>query len=375
MEGGGLWQPFWRGKRVLITGHTGFKGAWMCLMLKELGADVIGFARDIPTQPALFEHAQLEDDIRSIRGDVRNFEHVRTTIGEAKPEIVIHMAAQSLVRRSYQEPIETYATNVMGTAHVLEAIRQTPDIRVAIVVTSDKCYQNRDTIDGYVEENPLGGADPYSSSKGCAELVAAAYRESFLSSATGDTAVATVRSGNVIGGGDWAADRLVPDCMRAFSAGAPAAIRNPLYVRPWQHVLEPLKGYLMLAERLWDAPSEYATAWNFGPRDEDAQPVSVIADRLVELWGGDAAWELAEGEQPREAHSLKLNCEKARGELGWWPRTTLDTALHWTVQWYKAFQNGLDTRAISRDHISQVLGIPIPSASRASDAAGFAKAG
>lgn len=375
MEGGRLWQPFWRGKRVLVTGHTGFKGAWLCLLLKELGAEVVGFARDIPTQPALFELANLDEDLHSIRGDVRNFEHLRTTVRDAQPEIVIHMAAQSLVRRSYHEPLETYATNVMGTAHVLEAVRQTSGVRVAIVVTTDKCYQNHDAIHGFVEEDSLGGSDPYSSSKGCAELVTAAYRASFFSSAIkAETAIATVRSGNVIGGGDWAEDRLVPDLMRAFAAGQPASIRNPLFVRPWQHVLEPLKGYLMLAEKLWDAPGDFSEAWNFGPRDEDAQPVSVIADRLAELWEGDASWELAIGEQPCEAHSLKLNCEKAREELGWWPRTTLDTALQWTVQWYQAFQNGLDAHAVTQQQICQFLGTKIPLNSQV-PSAGFAKAG
>jgi len=375
MDGGVLWQPFWRGKRVLITGHTGFKGAWLCLLLKELGADVVGFAHNIPTQPALFELARLDGDVRSIHGDVRDFDRVQAAVGEAHPEIVIHMAAQSLVRRSYREPVETYATNVLGTAHLLEAVRRTPGARVAIVVTSDKCYRNHDEIHGFVEDAPLGGDDPYSSSKGCAELVAAAYRASFASSTSGtDTAIATARSGNVIGGGDWAQDRLVPDCMRAFVAGKPAEIRNPLYVRPWQHVLEPLKGYLMLAEKLWDAPREFSTAWNFGPRDEDAQPVSVIADRLTELWGGNASWVLTVGEQPREAHSLKLHCDKSRGELGWWPRTSLDTALQWTVEWYQAFQNGLDTRAVSQRQICQFLGMKTPLNTRAS-AAGFAKAG
>jgi CDP-glucose 4,6-dehydratase len=375
MEGGRLWQPFWRGKRVLVTGHTGFKGAWLCLLLKELGAEVVGFARDIPTQPALFELAHLDEDLRSIRGDVRNYEHVRTTVREAQPEIVIHMAAQSLVRRSYRDPLETFATNVMGTAHVLEAVRQTAGVQVAIVVTSDKCYENQDAIHGFAEKDPLGGDDPYSSSKGCAELVAAAYRASFFSSETKtETAIATVRSGNVIGGGDWAEDRLVPDCMRAFAEGQPASIRNPLFVRPWQHVLEPLKGYLMLAEKLWDAPGKFCEAWNFGPRDEDAQPVSVIADRLTELWEGNASWELAVGEQPHEAHSLKLNCDKAREELRWWPRTTLDTALQWTVQWYQAFQNGLDARSVSQQQICQFLGTKKPLSTEV-PTAGFAKAG
>ncbi len=374
MEGGVLWQPFWRGRRVLITGHTGFKGAWLCLLLRELGAEVTGYARDIPTHPALYELARLDEDVCSVRGDVRDLVGLRSTVRDAEPEIVIHMAAQSLVRRSYQDPLETYSANVMGTAHLLETLRETPSARVALIVTSDKCYRNRDAIHGFVESDPLGGDDPYSSSKACAELIAAAYRESFFArSRDNQTTIATLRSGNVIGGGDWAEDRLVPDCMRALMAGGEPVIRNPLFVRPWQYVLEPLKGYLMSAQRLWDASADTPTAWNFGPLDEDAQPVSVIADRIVELWGR-GSWKLAIGEEPREAHSLKLDSTQSRTALGWRPQTTLDTALQWTVQWYQAFHSGHDPRETSLEQIRQFLGTA-QTPPRSEPAAGFAKAG
>lgn len=376
MDGGGLQQPFWNGKRVLITGHTGFKGAWLCLLLKQLGAVLTGYSRDIPTEPSLYQLAALDREMQSIHGDVRDLGHLSSVLDEARPKIVIHMAAQSLVRRSYRDPLDTFSTNVMGTANLLEAVRKSSDVRSVVVVTSDKCYHNRDPLRGFVEEDPLGGDDPYSSSKGCAELVAASYRESYFSSSNDNNhaAVATVRSGNVIGGGDWAEDRLIPDCMRALMQGQPAVIRNPLFVRPWQHVLGPLWGYLLVAEKLWTSPLQTATAWNFGPLDEDAQPVSVIVERLTELWGDNACWKLAEGEHPHEAHSLKLNCMKARKELGWRPRINLDTALQWTVEWYQAHQNGDDPRAVSQRQIVRFLDaiFPIP---LSVPAAGFAKAG
>jgi len=374
MEGGGLIQSFYRGKRVLITGHTGFMGAWLCMLLKQLGAEVTGFSLDLPAQPSLFEAVALSRNVHCIEGDVRDFDGLRNAMLASRPEIVIHLAAQSLVSRSYDSPLTTYATNVMGTAHLLEAARALPNLRAIVLVTGDRCYHNRDSIREFVESDPLGGDDPHSSSKGCAELIAASYQHSFFSGDTSSTAIATVRSGNVIGGGDWVEGRLVPDCIRAWMDGRMPVIRNPLFVRSWQHVLEPLWGYLLVAEALWSRPIEARGAWNFGPRDEDAQPVSVIADRLAELWGAGAEWSLAEGQKPDEVHSLRLNSQKARTKLGWHPRTNLDTALQWTTAWYRAYQNGHDAREVSLRQISQFLkkwSLPYGAARFT----GFAKAG
>jgi CDP-glucose 4,6-dehydratase len=275
--------------------------------------------------------------MRSLTGDLRDREALARAFESARPEIVLHLAAQALVREGYRDPIETYSTNVLGTAHLLEAARHAPSVRVVVSVTSDKCYQNREWEWGYRENDPLGGRDPYSSSKACAELVTAAYRDSFFGDGAGGppAAVATGRSGNVIGGGDWSADRLVPDLIRAFAAGHPARIRNPDATRPWQHVLEPLRGYLALAERLWTEGRELAQAWNFGPAERDHRPVRWIADRLAEHWGADAGWESDDGEHPAEATLLKLDCSKARRRLGWEPRLPLEDALAWLVRWYR----------------------------------------
>lgn len=342
---------FWQGKRVLLTGHTGFKGSWLALWLQRLGAEVSGLALAPPTRPSLFETARVAEGIRHFTADIRDFEQVRMVYAESRPEIVFHLAAQALVRHSYAEPLETYATNVLGTAHVLEAARHAPDLRAIVSVTSDKCYDNREWPWGYRENDPLGGHDPYSSSKGCAELVSAAYRDSFL--APRGIALATARAGNVIGGGDWAEDRLIPDILRAIEAGHPVNIRSPEAIRPWQHVLEPLAGYLLLAERLYDDGPAHALAWNFGPADADARPVRWIVEQLTRAWGEGAAWQLDAAPQPHEAHYLKLDCSKARQQLGWQPRWDLSRALRATLEWHKDALAGVDPRALCLRQITE----------------------
>jgi CDP-glucose 4,6-dehydratase len=347
VEGLGLTPSFWSGRRVLVTGHTGFKASWLCLWLQELGAEVSGLGLDPPTEPSLFAAARVGERMRDRRGDVRDPRAVREAVDEARPEVVVHMAAQPLVRRSFVDPVGTYETNALGTAHVLEALRSAPDARVAIVVTSDKCYEPPADGAPCREEDPLGGADPYSSSKACAELITAAYRRSFA----GAAALASARAGNVIGGGDWAADRLVPDAMRAALDDGELAIRNPDAVRPWQHALEPLSGYLALAERLWDDPSA-AGAWNFGPDARDEVPVRDVADRICELWGGGLRWRAAGGGGPPETAVLRLDSGKARERLGWAPAWGLDDALRATVDWFRAVAGGADARALCAAQIA-----------------------
>lgn len=333
---------FWNGKRVFLTGHTGFKGSWLSLWLQQLGAQVTGYALEPATRPSLFEAASVAARMRSVIGDVRDLDRLRTSVEQERPEIVFHLAAQALVRPSYEQPVETYATNVMGTAHLLEAVRKCTSVRVVVVVTSDKCYENKERLEGYREGDPMGGADPYSSSKGCAELVTAAYRSSFF--AAGRPAIASARAGNVIGGGDWAKDRLVPDVVRAFSANKAVTLRNPTAVRPWQHVLDPLAGYLLLTERMWSSGVADAEAWNFGPDEHDARPVQWLVERIAELWGGAPGWQQAKGSTLHEAHQLRLDCSKARGRLGWIPRVDLDTAIAWTVDWHRAHDRREDMR-------------------------------
>ncbi|GBL44295.1 similar to CDP-glucose 4,6-dehydratase [Sulfuriferula multivorans] len=340
---------FWEGKRVLLTGHTGFKGGWLSLWLQSLGANVTGYALHPPTQPSLYEVARVSDGMCSHIADIRDLDRLVAVMRETQPEIVIHMAAQALVRHSYVNPVETYATNVMGTVNLLEAVRQVGGVRVVVNVTSDKCYENREWIWGYREHDPMGGYDPYSSSKGCAELVAAAYRNSFFNPEAFEThgvALASVRAGNVIGGGDWAEDRLIPDFMRAIMAGRPVVIRSPHAIRPWQHVLEPLSGYLLLAQHLWTDGPAFAEGWNFGPVDEDAKPVEWIVEQLTSLWGDGAAWELDSRPQPHEAHYLKLDISKARMRMGWRPRWHLLHTLERIVEWHRAWQRGEDMRAL-----------------------------
>ncbi|MCW3004569.1 MAG: rfbG [Conexibacter sp.] len=343
---------FWAGRRVLLTGHTGFKGAWLSLWLSELGAEVVGFSDAIPTDPSLFGLAGIRDDVEHLTGDVRDAERVAAAVAQAEPEVIIHMAAQPMVRRSFRDPAETYAVNVMGTVNLLDAVRRAPGgVRVVIVVTSDKCYENRNRVWGYREDEPMGGHDPYSSSKAAAELVTAAYRTSYFGD-DGAPAVASARAGNVIGGGDWGEDRLVPDIFRAALAGAPIRIRNPDAVRPWQHVLNPLGGYLRLAECAWEDRAA-AQGWNFGPQDSDARPVGWIVDRIAELWDGPLQREVDPGPHPHEAHWLKLDSSLARARLGWEPCWDLATGLERTADWYRAYRDGEDVRATTLAQIAE----------------------
>ncbi len=341
---------FWRGKRVLLTGHTGFKGSWMSLWLQSLGAHVVGYALNPPTQPSLFDAARVAEGMTSIIGDIRDLSKLQAVFAEHKPEIVFHMAAQPLVRYSYSEPVETYSTNVMGTVNLLEAVRNTPGVKAVVNITTDKCYENREWEWAYRENEPMGGYDPYSSSKGCAELVSAAYRTSFFNSgnyAQHGVALATVRAGNVIGGGDWAQDRLIPDILDAFEQGRSVSIRNPYSIRPWQHVLEPLRAYLTLAECLYEHGTRYAEGWNFGPNDEDARPVGWIVEKMAALWGAGATWQNDAGDHLHEANYLKLDISKARKHLAWHPVLRLEDALKLIIDWSRQRQAGADIRALT----------------------------
>jgi CDP-glucose 4,6-dehydratase len=344
-------REFWNGRRVLVVGNTGFKGSWLSIWLHLLGARVAGLSLPPPTEPSLFVLAGLADLVPTIRVDIRDLTRLRDAVAELQPDLVFHLAAQALVRPSYREPVETFATNVMGTVHVLEAVRSVPSVHSVIVVTSDKCYENREWPWAYRETEPLGGHDPYSGSKACAELVTAAYRRSFFS-ADRTVGVATVRAGNVIGGGDWAEDRLLPDCLRALEAGRAMAIRNPHAVRPWQHVLEPLCGYLLLAERLYADAARFGDAWNFGPADE-TRPVSWIAARVVERWGGGAGWFCADDAELHEACLLKVDASRARLLLRWAPRLALDQALAWTVDWHRGVAAGESASALTLAQIAR----------------------
>lgn len=343
---------FWRDKAVLITGHTGFKGAWLSLWLQSLGARLVGYSLEPPTTPSLFEQANVGEGMPSVIRDIRDADQLRHTIERYQPEIVFHLAAQALVRRGYQQPVATFDVNVVGTACLLEAIRLAGGVKAVVVVTSDKCYQNMANSAPYVETDILGGNDPYSSSKACAEMVVAAYRSSYNKPSSAlCSAVATARAGNVIGGGDWAEDRLLPDIVRAIIEQRPVAIRNPDAIRPWQHVLEPLGGYLVLAERLCLEGPEFAGAWNFGPLEQDAKPVETVVRRVIELWGDGASWTLDSTKHPHETKVLKLDCTKAQQQLGWRPRWSLDQALEATVTWYKAYHRGQNLRDLVLDQL------------------------
>lgn len=350
---------FWQGKHVFLTGHTGFKGGWLALWLTSMGAKVTGYALQPNTEPSLFEILRIQDLIHeSYIGDIRNFDALKKMMQKAQPDILIHMAAQPLVRYSYNHPVETYATNIMGTVHVLEAARQISSLRATVVVTTDKCYENQERERGYSETEPMGGYDPYSSSKGCAELVTAAYRQSFFPAnnySFHHHAVASARAGNVIGGGDWSEDRLIPDAIKAFESKKPLSIRNPLATRPWQHVLEPLSGYLVLAQALYDKGVLYASPWNFGPYDEDARSVQEVIQLLISQWGEDASWKKEGSEQPHEANLLKLNCSKAHQELGWQPKWNLETAILKIVEWQKAFQEKQNMQDVTLAQIKQYV--------------------
>ena len=349
---------FWRGKCVFLTGHTGFKGSWLTLWLHALGARVHGYALEPNTSPSLFTAARVAEGISSTIGDVRDGEKLQAAMRAAKPDVVIHMAAQPLVRYSYAHPVETYATNVMGTANLLEAVRKTEGVRAVVNVTTDKCYENKEWVWGYRENEPLGGHDPYSSSKACAELVTAAYRNSFFDGgrdAERGVAIASARAGNVIGGGDWSEDRIVPDFFRAVEAGTPLRVRNPQAIRPWQHVLEPLSGYLLLAEKLHTQGPAFAEAWNFGPHASDAISVQRVVERMASFWGNDARWVVDDGSHLKEANCLKLECSKAQQLLGWFPRWRVDLALELTVAWHRAHHRGQDLRPVTLEQIERYV--------------------
>ena len=345
----------WRGRRVLVTGHTGFKGSWLSLWLHRLGAEVTGLSLPPEGDANLFTMARIGDLVDHRIADIRDPSAVEQVVDEADPEVIFHLAAQPLVRRSYDEPVATFATNVMGTVHVLDAARRARAVRAIVCITTDKCYENREWVWPYRETDPMGGHDPYSASKGCAELAIAAYRRSFFAAgpaADGGVGLASVRAGNVVGGGDWAVDRLIPDLVRAFTAGVAPVIRSPQSVRPWQHVLEALGGYLMIAERLLAGDRSIADAWNFGPSEDDARPVSWIVRRMQEKWGGGAADERQDtGAFPHEAGLLRLDCSKARQQLGWRPVLPLAEALDWIVDWHQAVNGGADARAITQRQI------------------------
>jgi len=348
---------FWKEKRVFLTGHTGFKGGWLSLWLASMGAKVTGYALEPNTNPNFFEVAKVTDDLeQSHIADIRDLVRLQKSIADAKPEIVIHMAAQPLVRYSYANPVETYATNVMGTVHLLESICHVDSVRAAVIVTTDKCYENKEWAWGYRENESMGGNDPYSSSKGCAELVTSAYRQSYFQPEKylkHQVAIASARAGNVIGGGDWSEDRLIPDAVKAFEAKKTLVIRNPLATRPWQHVLEPLSGYMVLAQALYEEGAKFDGAWNFGPRDDDARLVQEVINLLIKNWGSVANWTQDQKEQPHEAHSLKLDCSKARQYLNWTPRWSLEQAIENITQWHHAYQKQRNLREISLQQISK----------------------
>ena len=350
---------FWKNKRVFITGHTGFKGTWLCLFLSYMGAKVTGYALKAPTNPSLFEITKAEELIEaSIEGDIRNLKYLQQSMQKANPEIVIHMAAQPLVRESYKIPVETYETNVMGTVHVMEAIRHCQNVKAVVNVTTDKCYENKEWAWGYRENEAIGGYDPYSSSKGCSELVTAAYRSSFFSAETykkHGIAIATARAGNVIGGGDWANDRLIPDLIRAILAGEDIMLRNPQAIRPWQHVLEPLYGYLTLSQHLYEKGMMFAEGWNFGPHDNDAKSVSWIVNELCRLWGSGVKCNLHCGDQLHEATYLKLDCSKAKARLNWEPVWNLKQALEKIYEWVSAYQKNNNMRELCYQQIAEYI--------------------
>jgi CDP-glucose 4,6-dehydratase len=347
---------FWRGKRVFLTGHTGFKGGWISIWLQKLGADLTGYALEPATIPNLFNAANVSHGMHSITGDIRDADKLAESVTLARPEIVIHMAAQPLVRYSYLHPVNTYTTNIIGTVNLFEALRKTDSVKAVVNITSDKCYENREWVWGYRESDPMGGYDPYSSSKGCAELITSAYRNSYFNSFGNSghgVALASARAGNVIGGGDWAEDRLVPDIFRSIDAGKPVKIRNPNAIRPWQHVLEPLCGYLLLAQKLYHEGSRFAEPWNFGPSDEDAKPVEWIVKRLINHWGEGAQWEIDHSEHPHEAHYLKLDCSKSHQRLNWYPKWNLETALEKIVNWHRALMKNENMKTITEQQINE----------------------
>lgn len=345
---------FWQGKTVFVTGHTGFKGGWLALWLKHMQANVVGFSLAPPTEKNFFTETRLANELIDIRGDVRDFAALNHALETHQPDIIFHLAAQPLVRYSYENPVETYATNVMGTVNLLTAARAIKSVRTIVNVTTDKCYENKEWHWGYRENEPMGGYDPYSSSKGCAELVTSAFRNSYFNHEQ-KIGLASARAGNVIGGGDWALDRLVPDLVTACANADVLKIRYPNAIRPWQHVLEPVSGYLQLAQALYLDPARFAESWNFGPNDSDAKPVSWIADEVMRLWGGDAQWELIDGPKLHEATYLKLDCSKAHAKLQWQPKWDISEALAKTVEWYQASQRGEEMRVVTLRQIAEFV--------------------
>lgn len=344
---------FWQDKKVFLTGHTGFKGGWLSLWLSSMGARVTAFALEPNTSPSFFRTCRVEEILeKSHFGDIRDLQLLQAAMQEAQPEIVIHMAAQPLVRYSYNHPVETYATNVMGTVHVLECIRLLNTVKSAVMVTSDKCYENKEWVWGYRENEPMGGHDPYSNSKGCAELVTSAYRASYFTK-EGSVAIASARAGNVIGGGDWSEDRLIPDAIQAFENNQALIIRNPLATRPWQHVLEPLSGYLILAQSLYEDGNAFASGWNFGPKEDDVRSVQSLVELFIEKWGDSVSWKLEKNAQPHEAQALQLDCSKARQYLGWVPRWSLEQAIEKITDWQRAFQSQKNMQDFSLQQIHQ----------------------
>jgi CDP-glucose 4,6-dehydratase len=347
---------FWHDRKVFVTGHTGFKGSWLCLWLHAMGAKVTGYALQPPTKPSLFELCNVSELVHSVIGDIRDRAGLEQALINARPEIVFHMAAQPLVRESYKNPVETYETNVMGTVNLFEAVRKCPEVRAVVNITTDKCYENKEWVWGYREDEPMGGYDPYSNSKGCSELVTSAYRNSFFNPnqyALHRVGLASARAGNVIGGGDWAADRLIPDCIRALLQGQTIDIRFPKSIRPWQHVLEPLSGYLELAQKLYENGPHYSEGWNFGPDDNDAQPVEWIVKKMCEKWGRSASFDVDQGEHPHEASYLKLDCSKAKTKLGWTPGWTLEQALDKIVEWAVAYRDNRDIKQVCLSQLEE----------------------
>jgi CDP-glucose 4,6-dehydratase len=346
----------WRGRRVFLTGHTGFKGSWLSLWLSRLGAQIRGYSLDPCTEPNMFSLASVDTVLDDVRGDIRDYAKLELSMTQFAPEVIFHLAAQPIVRRSYADPVGTYGTNVMGTVHLLEAIRKTPSVRAVVCVTTDKCYQNQGWIWPYRESDPLGGHDPYASSKACAEIISAAYRSSFFPIERlheHHVALATARAGNVIGGGDWSEDRLIPDLVRGFRSGQPVLIRRPDAIRPWQHVLEPLHGYMILAQELLAEPARFAAAYNFGPSDEDVWPVERIATKLVGIWGAGASWIRDSVPSVHEDHVLRLDASKARVELGWQPRLKIEAVLAWTMAWYRAWNQGASMEEFTKKQIAE----------------------
>lgn len=331
---------FWNGKKVLITGHTGFKGSWLSLWLQKLGAEVVGYALEEPTIPSLFKVAKIDEHVVSIINDIRNKDMLFNTIKKYKPDIIFHLAAQSLVRKSYDNPVETFETNVMGTVNLLDVVRNSESVKVVINITSDKCYENKEWPWGYREIDPMGGYDPYSCSKGCSELVTNSFRQSYFKGK--NIHLASVRAGNVIGGGDWAEDRLVPDIIKSLIKNESLYIRNPFAIRPWQHVLEPLNGYMLLAEKMWQHGEKYSGAWNFGPDDDHVITVGELTNKFTKLWNVNFKVKKDSSKQPHEAMLLKLDCSKAKLKLGWYPKLNLEDTLMWTVDWYKEFVSNSD---------------------------------